>query len=139
MSCLCRAIRIARAKKGKSDPSERPIRDPEERPPRLGEVCKLDTLSRPIPINKIAKKPASASQRAASPAPAASVGPSPLSALCAFWGGPYAGRVGLKRQGNRVMPARFAAISEALTRRAANLRLDKLTRNDLHAALLLGG
>jgi heat shock protein HtpX len=37
------------------------------------------------------------------------------------------------------MPARFAANFEALTRITAKLRLDRLTRNDVHAAILLGG
>jgi hypothetical protein len=37
------------------------------------------------------------------------------------------------------MPARFAANFETLTRITANLHLDRLTRNDVHAAILLGG
>jgi heat shock protein HtpX len=38
-----------------------------------------------------------------------------------------------------LMPARFAANLNNLARLTANLRLDSLTRNDLHAAVLLGG
>jgi heat shock protein HtpX len=37
------------------------------------------------------------------------------------------------------MPARFAANLQNLARLAAYLRLDSLTRNDFHAAILLGG
>jgi heat shock protein HtpX len=37
------------------------------------------------------------------------------------------------------MPVRFAAKLQNLARLTANFRLDRLTRNDLHAAILLGG